>query len=320
MYNYCKKGLVIILDLNILANKLDELQNRYEASVSLYVVEKLHNGNLLENYAAFKPSLSVPLQNEIIDIITPFFIKLINIQQVEYNENGRTNDVIEYCLQEYIGDFYNKLLESLKDDNCLDELNKETRKDFYCIKFNFGPDDEMIIVNRISQMKKLSKGLKGYIADKTFRKTSEIFIGIEPTFDLIIYKGEIVIVNNISLQRIFDLKSKYIENANNVLNQFESAGKIEGFDLFREDSIEDGNVVKRISRLLQKPERMTRFIENFNKVGSIIEEFELNILLNEEKTKIVYTEKKQLNDIVKLLNDAYYKTVLSGEKGRDDLR
>lgn len=122
------------------------------------------------------------------------------------------------------------------------------------------------------------------------------------------------------MQRIFDLKTKYVHNTNSVLCAFEETNKLEGFEQFKNDSIEDGNIVKRVSRLMTKPERMTRFVENFDKIEEIIKEFDLNIELNEEKTKIKYTDKKQLNDIVKLLNDAYYKTVLTGERGRDDLR
>lgn len=308
------------MDLEIVKNQIMSLKNHSSSKTSLYFIEKIKAEGDLENYLAYQPSLRLGLQKEIIDIICPSIDKLSKKEQHEYNENGRVNGIIEFCSSSYIGDLYTKLTQSLIEDNQRETMNKDDKKDFYCIEFKVDTNESIYILNRIPQFKKFSKGIWGTLVDSTFEKASEVFIGIEPNFDLIIYQGEIVVVNNISLQRIFDLKSKYIENANNILTSFEESNKIEGFELFKSDSIEDGNIVKRISKLMMNPERMERFVSNFNKVGEIITEFDLNIELNDDKTKIVYTDKKQLNDIVKLLNDAYYKTVLSGEKGVDELR
>lgn len=308
------------MDLETVKNKIMSLKNHSSSKISLYFIEKIKVEGDLENYLAYQPSLSLDLQNEIIDIICPSIDKLSRKEQQEYNENGRVNGIIEFCSSDYIGDLYTKLIQSLVEHNQRETMSKDDKKDFYCIEFKIGTNESVYILNRIPQFKKFSKGIWGTMIDSTFKKVSEVFIGIEPNFDLIIYQGEIVVVNNVSLQRIFNLKSKYIDNANSVLTSFEESNKIEGFELFKSDSIEDGNIVKRISKLMMKQERMERFVSNFNKIGEIITEFDLNIELNDDKTKIIYTDKKQLNDIVKLLNDAYYKTVLSGEKGVDELR
>ncbi|MCH7322712.1 DUF4868 domain-containing protein [Solibacillus sp. MA9] len=305
------------MNIDIINSKLIELLISNTPKLNLFIIEKIKTDDALD-YFAHKLSLSRSLQKEIVEIVQPTINKLIEKEQIEYNENGRPNGVVEYCEQSYVGITFNNLLNSLNEPG--ENVNDDVKKDIYCIKIEIETGKYCYLINRIPQFKKFSKGLWGTLADSTFRKVSDSFIGIEPNFDLLIYENEILIINNVSMQRIFDLKTKYIQNASTVLNSFEETHKIEGFDQFKVDSIEDGNIVKRISRLMTKPERMTRFVENFIKVEEIITEFDLNIELNDDKTKIKYTDKKQLNDIVKLLNDAYYKTVLSGEKGRDDLR
>ncbi len=307
----------VLLNIELINSKISERLLSGTFEVSLFLIEKIKTHDMLD-YFSFQPSISHSLQKEIINIIQPTIDKLVGKEQLEFNENGRPNGVVEYCKSSYIGITYNHLLKSLQEPG--ESLNEDVQKDLYCIKIEIEAGKYAYFLNRIPQFKKFSKGLWGIIADTTFRKVSDSFIGIEPGFDLLIYDNEILVVNNVSVQRIFDLKTKYVHNTNSVLCAFEETNKLEGFEQFKNDSIEDGNIVKRVSRLMTKPERMTRFVENFDKIEEIIKEFDLNIELNEEKSKIKYTDKKQLNDIVKLLNDAYYKTVLTGERGRDDLR
>lgn len=305
------------MNIEFINSKLIEQLISGTPKVKLFLIEKIKIEEALD-YISYKPSLSRSLQKEIVEIVQPTINKLMEKEQIEFNENGRPNGVVEYCEQSYVGVTYDNLLNSLKEP--FERVDEEVKKDLYCIEIELETGKYLYLLNRIPQFKKFNKGLWGTLADQTFRKVTESFIGIEPSFDLLIFEEEILVINNVSMQRIFDLKTIYVQNANTVLTSFEETHKIDGFEQFKIDSIEDGNIVKRISRLMSKPERMTRFVENFVKVEEIITEFDLNIELNEDKSKIRYTDKKQLNDIVKLLNDAYYKTVLNGEKGRDDLR
>ncbi|MFJ7405725.1 MULTISPECIES: DUF4868 domain-containing protein [unclassified Lysinibacillus] len=305
------------MDIEFINSKISEHLLSGTSEVSLFLIEKIKTHDALD-YFSFKPSLSRSLQLDIVKVIQPTIDKLVGKEQVEFNENGRPNGVVEYCESSYIGITYDNLFKSLQEPGEL--LNEDTQKDLYCIKIEIEAGKFAYFLNRISQLKKFTKGLWGTLADSTFRKVSDSFIGIEPGFDLLIFEDEVLVINNVAMQRIFDLKTKYVQNTNSVLTVFKETNKLEGFEQFKNDSIEDGNIVKRVSRLMTRPERMTRFVDNFDKVEEIIMEFDLNIELNEEKTKIKYTDKKQLNDIVKLLNDAYYKTVLTGERGRDDLR
>ncbi len=305
------------MDIEFINSKISEHLLSGTSEVSLFLIEKIKPQDALD-YFSFKPSLSRSLQIDIIKVIQPTIDKLVGKEQVEFNENGRPNGVVEYCEPSYIGITYDNLFKSLQKPG--ESLNEDTPKDLYCIKIEIEAGKFAYFLNRIPQLKKFTKGLWGTLADSTFRKVSDSFIGIEPGFDLLIFEDEVLVINNVAMQRIFDLKTKYVQNTNSVLTVFEETNKLEGFEQFKNDSIEDGNIVKRVSRLMTRPERMTRFVDNFDKVEEIIMEFDLNIELNEEKTKIKYTDKKQLNDIVKLLNDAYYKTVLTGERGSDDLR
>lgn len=305
------------MNIEFINSKISEYLLSGISEVSLFFIEKIKTNDVVD-YISFKPSLSRSLQTDMIKVIQPTIDKLVGKEQREFNENGRPNGVVEYCPSSYIGITYDHLFASLQ--NPAETLNEQTSKDLYCIKIEIEAGKYAYFLNRIPPFKKFSKGLWGTLADATFRKLSDSLIGIEPGFDLLIYEDEVLVVNNVSVQRIFDLKTKYVQNTNSVLMAFEETNKFEGFEQFKIDSIEDGNIVKRVSRLMTKPERMTRFVENFDKVEDIIFEFDLNIELNDEKTKIKYTDKKQLNDIVKLLNDAYYKTVLTGERGTDDLR
>lgn len=307
------------MDIGLIETKVINQLDSRTSKVSLFLVEKVVSPEGLD-YVSYKPSISMDMQREIINVIQPTLSKLKDKEQIEFNENGRPNGVVERCEKAYIGKSFENLMDSFQGDMLKETMESTDKKDIYCIRIEIEDGEFIYILNRIPQFRKFSKGIWGTLIDSTFRKTNDSFIGIEPNFDLIVHGEEIVAVSNVAMQRVFDLKTKYIQNANTVLNDFESSEKIDGFEQFKTDSIDDGNVVKRISRLMERPERMTRFIDNFNKVEQIITEFDLNIELNDEKTKIQYTDKKQLNDIVKLLNDAYYKTILSGEKGIDELR
>lgn len=307
------------MDVGLIATKVTNQLASETSKVSLFLIEKIDTPLGLD-YIAHKPSTSMEMQREIIEVIQPTLFRLVDKEQIEFNENGRPNGVLEYCEKAYVGDSLEKLMDSFKEEMLKESMLSTDKKDIYCIRIEIDVGEYVYFLNRIPQFKKFSKGLWGTLIDSTFRKATESFIGIEPNFDLIIYGEEILAVSNVAMQRIFDLKTKYIQNASAALDSFGTSNKIEGFDQFKLDTLDDGNIVKRVSRLMEKPERMTRFVDNFGRVEQIITDFDLNIELNTEKTKIQYTDKKQLNDIVKLLNDAYYKTVLTGEKGRDDLR
>lgn len=127
-----------------------------------------------------------------------------------------------------------------------------------------------------------------------------------------------LILNHVSLERIFSIQAQYQEKAAQTLDLVRRADKIRNFDQFREDCLADGRITRALTKLLNEEGRIHQVFENFENVIRVIDIFELNIELEEGNTMLVYEDKSQLLDITRLMRDSFYRSLINNREGVDE--
>ena len=72
--------------------------------------------------------------------------------------------------------------------------------------------------------------------------------------------------------------------------------------------------------MLKEEDRLSRCFENFNNVVNVIDLFDLDINIQNSNgvDMIVYEDKNQLMDIIRLVRDSYYTSLINERQGIDD--
>lgn len=154
--------------------------------------------------------------------------------------------------------------------------------------------------------------------DKFEKLDASKLLGIDATVDIIVDGHDILIIQHTAFERIFDLDREFVEAAKEVLSNSKLGEKIEGFKQLKEDLLDNGSYVKRVSKLKNRKNAMV-FLDAPENTKKAIDEFKLNIPIS-SSNKYVYTGKSQLGEFINLMQDAYYKTIIGGEKGTDERR
>lgn len=174
-------------------------------------------------------------------------------------------------------------------------------------------------MRRYTKLQIFKKGFLGRLMDDKFEKLdASKLLGIDATIDIIVDGRDILIIQHTAFERIFDLDREFVEAAKEVLSNPKLDEKIEGFKQLKEDLLDNGSYVKRVSKLKNRKNAMV-FLDAPENTKKAIDEFRLNIPIS-PSNKYVYTEKSQLGEFINLMQDAYYKTIIGGEKGTDERR
>ncbi|MED1268214.1 DUF4868 domain-containing protein [Bacillus mycoides] len=302
------------LDIENLLNILNQL-NDTDLDMRLYFTKKRTNGR----YQSYSPNIAPNLQIELKTIVTNALEAVRNSEQRIFNPIG----TIEGCIETYpvnAVDSFNDILQSMNEDFVnreeipRNEINKLT---FYCLKI-FTNDGDILFFRRVTKFNKLKGGFFGKFTANDFEKLDDTLLGIDTNVDIVIYGEEMLILNHISLERIFSIKDQYQQKAAQTLDLVNRADRITNFDQFREDCLSDGRVTRALTKLLDEENRIHEVFENFANVIQVIGIFELNIELAEENTKLVYEDKSQLLDITRLMRDSFYVTYINNRDGCDE--
>ena len=215
----------------------------------------------------------------------------------------------------------NETIEKIEsEENIHGDLNEMNLDDinFYCIRFKQGAES-VYIFRRFTKMKKIRKGNVPYIEDNTLRKfDNNLFIGLDRDIDILVYQGQILIINRFALQTIFNLHDYFIQRATEALDQIETGNVISNFVEFREDCLNDRQASKRITKIVNTPGRIEGFLEHANLLPNVIAtEADLEIELNEDG-QIIYTRNRQVrSQILFCIADAYYMSLILNRIGED---
>ncbi|RIL82534.1 hypothetical protein BUY23_12970, partial [Staphylococcus cohnii] len=65
--------------------------------------------------------------------------------------------------------------------------------------------------------------------------------------------------------------------------------------------------------------RVTLFLDDLITTEKVVIQFNLNINVDIEKQKVYVTDDGQLNELINLMQDSYYQTLIGQRKGIDDI-
>lgn len=290
--------------INVLKNK--------DNSKELYFCEKNK-----DSYESVCPEVS----EEIFDILIQNAIESISDrvqnERIQYNPTGFREGTLEMWNVDYVGN-YNEIVQSFDPNNIEIESGKIERFSFYCVKIG-EKNDNVKIFRRLTKFKKLSThGFLGIFKGNQLNKIDSQILGIDGDVDLIVYKEEILILNHISLERIFKIEEQYEKKSRETIDFLRSTGKIENFDEFEEDCMNNLLTRKILTKMQNEDNDLSKCFDNFENIVTTINVFELPINVNMNTKSIIYEGKDQIKDILLLARDSYYKSLIQEKPGIDN--
>ena len=297
-----------------------EILRREDTTTRLYFTQKRGI-----NYLSYSPEIDRNLQETLKEFIITYIEEYLKIEQIEFSPLGYREETIETCPIGYISNFQN-VINSYNEGIVARELNVDiiNRLNFYCLVIEFnenGEDKEIRFFRRITKFKRLStKGILGSIRGNRFSRLDASLLGIDGDVDIITFEDEVLILNHISLERIFSIADQYLERAQEAIDIIRRANRITNFEQFEEDALNDMRITRTLTRMLNEEDRLERCFENFPNVINVIEIFNLdiNIEMQDGVDRIVYEDKNQLMDIIRVVRDSYYTSIINNRNGIDD--
>ncbi len=290
---------------------VEELNNK-ENSKELYFCEK--NKDIYESVC---PEVSEDIFNIIIQNAIESISKRSEDECILYNPTGFREGTLENCNIDYVGN-YEEIIKSFDPNNVEIQPEKIEKFSFYCVNVGYGINNVKIF-RRLTKFKKLStRGFLGVFSGNQLNKIDTQILGIDGDVDLIIYKDEILILNHISLERIFKIEEQYEKKSRETIDFLRNTGKIENFDAFEEDCMNNLTTRKILTKMQNEDNDLSKCFDNFENIVTTINMFELAIDVDMNKKSIIYENKEQIKDILHLARDSYYRSIIQEKPGIDN--
>lgn len=120
------------------------------------------------------------------------------------------------------------------------------------------------------------------------------------------------------LERIFKLNDQFQIKASQTLEVIKATGVIQNYEIFEEDCLHDKRFQKILTKMLGE-EGLNNCFDNFENIIETIELFNLDIEIRTIPNKmIIYRDKGQIMDILRLARDSYYKSTVREKPGIDN--
>lgn len=266
-----------------------------------------------EKYRTFMPQASNELQKKLLSLVLTPLIKALELPVVEYNPVGvldEENELIVPTQVACVGAFK----ESLVPGNLVTEMNliKISKISFYCLEVTY-QEKKVYIFRQFTKMKRLRKGILSQLVNDELRELNSDFLGIDELTDMVLMDETLLILNHISLERIFNYRDKFQEMTNQAIGRIVVEGRMANVEQFSEDCLNDVRIMKRFTDIMSK-DRLPLFFDNYDRVPDIVKALELDIDFNDEG-KMIYRDKSQLFHIIHLMSDAYFQSLLSARYG-----
>lgn len=308
------------MDIKNVIERLNDLDVSQSEAVTLYFVDKRKKG-----LTAFVPELGLEVRRKFKEMfITTLNLPIFELSQKGFNLNGRVEDTLEIAdlsigrADQIINEISSNAPQQDIEQMKLDDIN------FYLIEFRLkninNGIDSFKILRRFYKYKKLKKGFKGYFTGNHFKEFEEDIIGVDCDVDLIIFNNEMLVINRASLNNIFDMNDYYIEKTKEILDDIGTYNKINNFELFSKECLEDRNLVKRFTQLQKDKNAVSSFFDHYTNLSKVIDAASLEIKLDSDGNIDYQGQYVERLDIFKCIADKFYKTLLKGVIGEDALR
>lgn len=266
-----------------------------------------------EKYRTFMPQASNELQKKMLSLVLTPLIKALELPVVEYNPVGvldEENELIVPTQVACVGAFK----ESLAPENLVTEMNliKISKISFYCLEVTY-QEKKVYIFRQFTKMKRIRKGILSQLVNDELRELNSDFLEIDELTDMVLMDDTLLILNHISLERIFNYRDKFQEMTNQAIGRIVVEGRMANVEQFSEDCLNDVRIMKRFTDIMSK-DRLPLFFDNYDRVPDIVKALELDIEFDNEG-KMIYRDKSQLFHIIHLMSDAYFQSLLSARYG-----
>lgn len=277
--------------------------------MTMYFVQKPSR----EKFISFKPQISTELQKKILDMILPLAIKSLQLTVVPYNPVGVADEENELLSPSQV-ESTDKFLESIKTGNLYTDMSEMNvgRISFYSIQITYG-GYTVYLFRQFAKMSKLRKGLISQLVNNELKEMDTDFLGIDELSDMVLHDKILLILNHISLERIFNYRDEYLKITNAAIGEIVNQGIMKNVEQFSDDCQRDVRIMKRFTDMMSK-DRLPLFFEHYDRVPEIVNALNLDLEFDEER-KIIYREKSQLFHIINLMSDAYFKSLLAERIG-----
>ena len=247
-------------------------------------------------YRTFRPQVSNSLQKRILALVLPPLIKSLELPISQYNPVGMLDEGNELILSTHVScvDSFKKSIGEGKTFTQM-SLMKIQRLNFYCIEISY-LGKKVFLFRQFARMNRLRKGIVSQLIDDELKELNSDFLGIDELTDMVLLNDILIIINHISLERIFNYRDKFQEMTNQAIGRIVVEGKMANVEQFSEDCLNDIRIMKRFTDLMSK-DRLPLFFENYERVPEIVKTLELDIDFD-DKGKIIYRDKSQLFHII----------------------
>lgn len=277
-------------------------------AVRVYFCEKK-----VDRYRTFLPQVSNDLQKKILALILPPLFKAIDLPVVQYNPVGVLDEENELIIPSQVA-WVETFKESLRPENLYTDMSliKVKNISFYCIQISY-QGRNVFLFRQFTKMSRLRKGILSRFVQNTLTELDSDFLGIDELTDMVLMDDVLLIINHISLERIFNYRDKFQEMTNQAIGRIVVEGKMANVEQFSEDCLNDVRIMKRFTDLMSK-DRLPLFFDNYDRVPEIVNALELDIEFDEEG-KMIYRDKTQLFHIIHLMSDSYFKSLIAERVG-----
>lgn len=272
-----------------------------------------------DKYVSYVPQLSTALQKEIVNtVLTPLAKKISDHNLVEYNPVGVADGEVEELKVSSIPNI-ETFKASLLDETVFKSMDtlEISKIDFYCLEI-LCDEKNILIFRQFQKLKKLRKGLLTQILNDELVAMDGDFLGIDDISDILVYGEDVLLLNHISLERIFKYRDEFLKKTKEALGELLTKNIIVNIDKFTEDCQRDIRIMKKFTNIMTK-DRLPLFFDNFDKVDGIVKDLDLDIEFEPTNetgvARMIYRDRSQLFHIVNLLSDSYFKSLIAERTG-----
>lgn len=267
-------------------------------------------------YTTYSPEVNVDILNEIISNAIEYLGNRKEEEMIYFNPTGYRDGTLEWCEQSYVGN-YQEVIESY-DAGIVENIEDDVEKlSFYCLELTC-ENESLRLFRRITKFKKLySKGMLAIFSGNQLNKIEDKMLGIDNEVDVIAFRGELLVLKHVSLERIFKINEQFMVKAQETVDFLRDTNKISNFAKFEDDALNDLGIRKVLTKMLREGNDLSTCFDNFENVRETINLFDLQIEIENDGT-LIYVEKRQIMDILRLARDSYYRSLIREEPGIDN--
>ena len=266
-----------------------------------------------DKYRTFEPQVTNELQKKILMLVLPPLIKVLELPVAQYRPMGVLDAENELIISTQVSNI-DSFKESLTQENLFKDMSliKVNKISFYCIQISYNRK-VLYLLRQFSKMSRLRKGIVSQLVKNELKELDSDFLGIDELTDMVLKDDALLIINHISLERVFNYRDKFQEMTNQAIGRIVVEGKMANVEQFSEDCLNDVRIMKRFTDLMSK-DRLPLFFDNYDRVPDIVKSLELDIDFDKDG-KMVYRDKSQLFHIIHLMSDSYFRSLIAARVG-----